>query len=359
MIDYSPVLLSITSDRDLAQFIDSCKTAPRLTDIYDALASEYFFTTHPKYYFESDSQKEKRWSSQLSKNPSTNIFSQGSWIYHPWDNNLYHLIDKSEYYGLRTIRHRNILQPITQEKLRKATVAIAGLSVGLNILHAFIRYGIGETYRIADPDTFSLSNVNRALYMLDDFGQFKCDVARKVAHQIDPYLHVQTYQEGLDPDSLPSFLHGASLIVDAFDRFDMKLALRHEAKKLKIPVLSGFDVEKGVLLIVERYDTETHLTTDLFLNHTDEQALTQSTLSPKERTELFITIIGKELHSANMLKSVRAVGKTLTGYPQLIVATLAAASCFTLAAEQILDGKSIGSYRSFLPLSQLIAPPAH
>lgn len=52
--------------------------------------------------------------------------------------------------------------------------------------------------------------------------------------------------------TLSSFLRGSNLIIDAFDRFDMKLALRKEAKKRKIILYQDLMWKKGVLVITER-----------------------------------------------------------------------------------------------------------
>ena len=257
---------------------------------------------------------------------------------------------------LRTIRHRDIITQEEQTKLKRSTIAIAGLSVGLNILLSFVRFGIGRTYNIADVDVVSLSNVNRALYTLHDLGKPKCDVARDRIHELDPFLPVHAWENGVTESTLSSFLRGSNLIIDAFDRFDMKLALRKEAKKRKIPVISGFDVEKGVLVITERYDIDPTLSLDHFLNSTPESTLQKMGMTPEERTNMFVHIIGKQHHSERMLNSVKNVGKTLTGYPQLIIATLAAASLFTICAEDILLGRNTSSTRVFIPLTSLLHP---
>jgi molybdopterin/thiamine biosynthesis adenylyltransferase len=150
------------------------------------------------------------------------------------------------------------------------------------------------------------------------------------------------------------FVQQADIIVDAFDNFPLKLLLREEAKRQGVPVVSGFDIEKGVLLIVERYDLEPELDSNLFLNHHQPHELLQPPATPEAKTQLFIDIIGPEYHSPRMLNSVKSVGQTLTGYPQLIVATLLAASLFTATIEDILLERTKGSFRRYYSVNQAL-----
>src|SRR3954462_14568363 len=58
-------------------------------------------------------------------------------------------------------RHRGLIGPAEQERLRRSRVAIAGLGgVGGIHLVTLARLGIGG-FHIADPDRFELANFNR------------------------------------------------------------------------------------------------------------------------------------------------------------------------------------------------------
>lgn len=355
MQTYIPKRVHIRDHMSLDAYIASLPRPPVIRDYFSELLKELFLSSSPKHYYSDEMGQQIAFAKHLaSLQKNTDISTLGAWIYHPWNNTLYHILDKKEYYMLRTIRHRDIITQDEQTRLEKSTIAIAGLSVGLNILLSFVRFGIGTAYHIADVDVVSLSNSNRALYTLHDLGKPKCEVARDRIHELDPFLNVHVWQNGVTENTLTPFLRGTNLIIDAFDRFDMKLALRKEAKKRKIPVISGFDVEKGVLVITERYDIDPTLSLDHFLNSTPESSLQKMGMTAEERTSMFVNIIGKKHHSNRMLHSVMNVGKTLTGYPQLIIATLAAASLFTLCAEDILLGRNTASTRVFIPLPSLI-----
>ncbi|MDO8609922.1 MAG: ThiF family adenylyltransferase [bacterium] len=349
MIHLVPQILSFKNKSELYSFIKTHKISKKnIYDYWKMLHKEKFLTNHPTWYFANPLVQQKEYENNISKLKNNDPVKLGSWTYHSWNNTLFHLLSKNDYLNLRTIRHRNLITEKDQLILYKKNIALAGLSVGSNILNSFIRYGIGNHYSIADSDSISLSNMNRALYSLNDLGKNKTDVIANTIHTIDPYIKLKIFDKGLTISNIEDFINGAHLIIDAFDYFPLKIALRKAAKKKKIPVISGFDVEKGVLLIVERYDIEPELDIDFYLN--DQNPLVLEQKSIEDKTQFFINIIGKKYHSPELIKSVLQIGKTLTGYPQLIIATFLAASTFTLAAEQVLLQKSKKSIRTFIPL---------
>lgn len=329
--------------------ISLTKPKGKTIDLFENLLKEKFLIDDPKLYFAPAAEQEKSFASYLQK-----YQGEGVWVRHPWSSQTYHLLEREEYFQLRTARNKNLLSSPEQSKLHHKTIAVAGLSVGSNILFALIRYGVGEVYRIADSDSVAISNLNRTTYDLTSFGLPKIEVALKTMNQIDPFLSVTTFPEGLTKDNLPDFVRGADVIVDAFDQFELKIALRKEAQKQRVPVVSGFDIEKGVLLIAERYDIEKNIDLSIFLNSHTEEEILKPTSTAKEKTQLFIDIIGQQYHSKKMLSSVHAVGSELTGYPQLIIATLLAASLFTSAIEDILLERVTHSFRRYVSVTSEI-----
>lgn len=318
----------------------------QVIDVYQELLKEKFLIDRPKNYFATPEQQQQAFEIFLQTNTLQSV-----WVAHPWSKKLYHLPNASEYFQLRTARNRNLLTLIEQEKLYDQKIAVAGLSVGSNIVLSLIRYGIGNNYRIADSDMIAVSNFNRTMYDLRNLSQPKSQIMLETINNLDPYIKTEIYAEGLTLKNMPQFVKGSDLIVDAFDNFSLKIALRKEAKKQRVPVVSGFDIEKGALIIVERYDLDSDLDLSLFLNGHSEAEIMKPAIKPDERTKLFIDIIGQELHSARMLDSVTNVGKNLTGYPQLIIATLLAASLFTATIGDILLQRVTGSYRKYVSVT--------
>jgi tRNA threonylcarbamoyladenosine dehydratase len=277
----------------------------------------------------------------------------GNWVYFPWLNIIYHLIDAQDYYELRTARNRDILDLHERHIIHGKKIAIAGLSVGMNIALTFLRYGIGSLYRISDFDSIALSNFNRTFFCLNDFGSVKSEIVAKDMAEIDPYIKIEV-MPGLSDKSITKFTRNIDLIIDAMDNFALKAKLRDVAKKRKIPVISGFDIENDVLVFVERYDTESNLSGNLIYKSFVRSKLQLRNAALINKNEFFINFIGEKYHSPKMLESVRNVGVSLTGFPQQITASLLLASSLTLIAQKILLGKNMPTFSKFIPLSQLI-----
>lgn len=343
-----PELRSIA---DIEQFVHRLPVVPTVRDIYQDLLREFFLVSNPQLYFSSD--REQRFREHWKRIAGKDDIALGCWVYWPWTDMLLHLPEPDQYYEIRTVRNRDIIPADVQQHIRRTTIGVAGLSVGLNALTTLVRLGIGTEFRLADYDDIAVSNFNRSVYTLPQVGLPKTDAAARSLLEIDPFLTVHTYPEGIREEMLEQFLDGCTVVVDAFDDFRLKLSIRRMAKRLKIPVVSGFDVEYGTLLIVERYDSEPDLPLDFFLNGYPEQAL-QRQSSPRQKTELFVNIIGKQYHSEAMLDSVYRVGTDLTGYPQLSIATSLAAGAFTYAVLEICAGSSMPSVRRFISLPELL-----
>jgi molybdopterin/thiamine biosynthesis adenylyltransferase len=279
----------------------------------------------------------------------------GTWVHHPWSGYLYHLLDQDSYLKLRTLRHRNVLTWKQQQSLFfNKVISVIGLSTGKNIILSMIRYGIGSYYKMADKDIVSLSNINRALYDLHHVSHPKIEIVDKAISRIDPFIGTELYKDGISHENLHSFVKDSDIIIDAFDSFKIKIELRKLAKKYQIPVISGFDIEKGFLLIVERYDIEKGLDLDLFLNGKTEEYVLQAGGEVANINNIFLDIIGKDLHSEKMYESVSKVGSFLTGYPQLIVASFLGSSLITHIVEKIFLGGKLSSRRIFLSLDEII-----
>jgi tRNA A37 threonylcarbamoyladenosine dehydratase len=80
--------------------------------------------------------------------------------------------------------------------------------------------------------------------------------AREIA-EIDPFLKVECFPEGLRGDSYDPFLvEGGKLdlLIEECDSIDVKIRVRQEARRHHIPVL--MDTSDRGLLDIERFDLE-------------------------------------------------------------------------------------------------------
>ncbi len=105
-----------------------------------------------------------------------------------------------------------------QQKLRKTRVAIAGVGgVGGNAAHILARTGIGA-FTLADPDTFSMGNINRQYGATPAAeGEKKVAVVEREVRQINPDVEMTTFPEGLTVENVERFLDGADVVVDGVD----------------------------------------------------------------------------------------------------------------------------------------------
>ena len=87
----------------------------------------------------------------------------GLWFYYPWSGALVHVLPMAEFRALRTDRNRLKILPLEQERLGRARIAIAGLSVGLAAATTLVLEGVGGRFALADFDALGLSNLNRLL----------------------------------------------------------------------------------------------------------------------------------------------------------------------------------------------------
>lgn len=132
--------------------------------------------------------------------------------------------------------------------LARSTVAIAGVGgVGGRVAEVLARSGVG-TLRLADPDTFSVSNLNRqAASTLSTVGRNKTEVVAELCRSVSPGVEVRTWEAGITPENLDGFIDGAHAVVDGTDYTVPSLGLRltRTATSRGIPVALGVEVAFG------------------------------------------------------------------------------------------------------------------
>lgn len=125
---------------------------------------------------------------------------------------------REEMEGLMLARHT----PGIHQAMKETTVGIAGLGgLGSSCAVALCRMGIGKLI-IADFDVVEPSNLNRQQYFVDQIGQYKAEATRQNLQRINPYVEVEAHCVKLDESNIPEVFSEASIIVEAFDRADMK-----------------------------------------------------------------------------------------------------------------------------------------
>lgn len=128
---------------------------------------------------------------------------------------------RDELEGLMAARHT----PGVHKRLKGATVGIAGAGgLGSAVAVALARVGVGRLI-IADFDVVEPSNLNRQQYFTDQIGLPKVEALADNLQRINPYVAVEPHPVLLDPSNIPVIFKPCSIVVEAFDRADMKAML--------------------------------------------------------------------------------------------------------------------------------------
>jgi sulfur carrier protein ThiS adenylyltransferase len=106
--------------------------------------------------------------------------------------------------------------------LKNKTVGIAGCGgLGSNCGVALARIGIGKLV-IADFDIIEKSNLNRQYYFIDQIGKLKAETLKENIARINPEVEVEAHTVKLDDSNIPLLFRNCDIIVEAFDRPEMK-----------------------------------------------------------------------------------------------------------------------------------------
>lgn len=112
----------------------------------------------------------------------------------------------------------DIIKTILKEK----TVGIAGCGgLGSNCAVALARVGIGRLI-IADFDVIEKSNLNRQYFFHDQIGKLKTYALKENIRRVNPEVEVVAHNVYLDQSNIPVLFRDCDVIVEAFDRTEMK-----------------------------------------------------------------------------------------------------------------------------------------
>lgn len=278
----------------------------------------------------------------------------GNWFYYPWKNVLVHLLPEEDFIKVRTIRNNYKITPLEQELLAKKKVGIVGLSVGQSVALAMaLERSCGEM-RLADFDTLELSNLNRIKAGVTSLGVEKLVIAAREISEIDPYLKLTLYREGVHEGNVEDFLTRdgvLDLVVDECDSFDIKILLREKAKSHRIPVM--MDTSDRGMLDIERYDIEPDRKIfHGFLGEVDPESL--KSLSNTQKVAFGLKITGLETLSPRMKASLLEVGQSITSWPQLASGVFLGGASVSHVARKLLIGEKVKSGRYYVDLDELI-----
>ncbi|AUG81193.1 hypothetical protein CFP65_6543 [Kitasatospora sp. MMS16-BH015] len=282
----------------------------------------------------------------------------GSWVWYPWSRRLVHVLPREEYRELRQSRNRYKITAAEQALLTERTIAVIGLSVGAASAVTLAQEGVGGRFRLADFDTLSLSNLNRLRASVADLGLPKVVIAARQMYEIDPYLSIETWPDGLDESSIDAFLAGdgsaggrVDLLVEECDDLHLKVHARERARAHGIPVLMETN-ERG-MLDVERFDLDPGRP----LLHGLLDGVTAAelkTLSSREKVPYVLRILDQDRPSERFVPSLVEIGQTISSWPQLASGVALGAALVTDTARRLLLGGFTASGRWFVDPAELV-----
>jgi molybdopterin/thiamine biosynthesis adenylyltransferase len=140
-----------------------------------------------------------------------------------------------------------------QAVLRTRRVAIPG-GGGVGGVHLLTLARLGITkFHIADFDQFDVANFNRQIgATIPTLGQPKVEVLARMAREINPEIEIKIFPAGINAQTLPEFLDGVDLLVDALDFFAFDIRQRTFAlcARLGIPALTVAPLGMGAALLI-------------------------------------------------------------------------------------------------------------
>ncbi|MES2418635.1 MAG: Rv1355c family protein [Bacteroidota bacterium] len=354
---YKPLffnLLELTEKQAFEELI-ATKEDLKVYDHIIAQVEELIKCLHPTIIFLPPSELAKAVTAQFKERPTDEY---GIWVYYPWSATLVHLLAEKEFTIVRTNRNKHKITEQEQQALASKKIGVMGLSVGQSVsLTLAMERGFGEL-RIADYDELDLSNINRIRTGIQNIKIKKTVIVAREIAEIDPFLKVVCFEEGITDNNLDDFLQKngkLDLLIDECDSFDIKINSRKKAKALGIPVLmEGSD--RGTIDI-ERFDLEPERPVlHGMVEHLDmEKYKSLSTMD--ERIPYITAVTGVETLSPRMKASAVEIMATISTWPQLASAvTYGGGITADLARKILLNNLSV-SGRFFLDMDELINDP--
>jgi len=271
----------------------------------------------------------------------------------PWRKIVLKTVPEQEFFEIKTNRNQLLISKDEQEQLYGMKVSVAGMSVGSSLLFGLVGSGFGKHLALADDDVFSTSNLNRVQATTLEVSESKVLVAKRRALEMNPFLKITSYNKRITPDNVDDFLFNGdtNVIFEEIDDFKMKVVLREEAKKKKIPLIMLTNIGDNVMIDVERYDTQPE--TELFNGLVSSELISKiktSEIDQEMMKQLSLALVDRNLVPEEAVLSLQQIGETLVGRPQLYGTVALDGGIAPYLVRQILSSKSVKSGRYSLKL---------
>lgn len=283
------------------------------------------------------------------------IYEYGVWVYYPWTNRLVHILDEKEFIDVRTSRNQYKITPEEKEILAQKKIGIIGLSVGQSVSVTIAMERVCGEIRLADFDLLELTNLNRIRTGVHNLGLAKVySVAREIS-EIDPFLKVICYPEGLIESNMDDFFlkdGKLDLLIEESDGFDIKILSRYKAKELCIPVV--MEASDRCTVDVERFDLEPNRSIlHGLVDHLDIHKLKQLKTT-EEKIPYMLDVLGIETSSLRLKASMLEIEQSINTWPQLASAVTMGGGIATDVSRRLLLNQFTDSGRYHIDIDELI-----
>jgi len=349
-IDFRPVILDPQSDIDL---INDIRRIPGLVtqDTLVSQVAELIKIENPAQRFTDEVLVEMS-NEYIASHVKSSLCN---YIYYPWRNILTLLLKEADFIKVRTARNKNKITAEEQELLAGKKIGVIGLSVGQTVaLSLAMERSFGEL-RIADFDILELSNLNRIRTSVCNIGGKKVNIVAREIAEIDPYLKVTVYEEGITAANMHDFFTDGGnldLLIEECDSLPIKITSRILAKSLGIPVL--MDTSDRGMIDIERFDLEPerpifHGKLAMF---GEESQLVNN--MQENAQAYFMSVIDFENVSQRGKESFMQIGNTISTWPQLGSEVVYGGGVCAVYARKILLDEPILSLRIYVDLCEFI-----
>jgi molybdopterin/thiamine biosynthesis adenylyltransferase/nitroreductase len=350
---FTPIILRLNNSEDKKKYdkLISEKIALFISDEIEGQLKELVKSQRPWVMIKPD-----EYAGLISAHLSgTDMHDYGVWVYYPWSRRLVHLLDEEEFIEVRTNRNQYKITRQERNTLATKKIGIIGLSVGQSIaLTLSMERGFGEL-RLADFDLLELSNLNRIRTGVHNLGVAKVVIAAREIAEIDPFLKVTCFFDGLTDANMEDFFTGGGkldVLVDECDGLDIKIMARYKARELRIPVV--MDTSDRGMLDIERFDLEP----DRPLLHGTVTGINPQNikeLSNEDKVPVILQMLGVDNISARAKASMVEVQQSINTWPQLASSVALGGAAGADACRRILLDQFRGSGRYYIDFDEIVS----
>jgi len=350
----APLFYRLSKAADKKKLDELLLATPSIT-VFDELLGqleELVKSQNPKIKFSKNELTEAA-KKHIDKTP---FEEYGVWVYYPWATRLVHILDEKEFVDVRTNRNQYKITPEEENLLVKKKIGVIGLSVGKAIALTIAMERICGEIRIADFDVIELSNLNRIQTGVQNFGIKKTIVVAREIAEIDPYLKVTSYSDGLTEENADDFFKKdgkLDICIEVCDGLYTKIFARQKAKELRIPIVMNSS-DRGTTDI-ERYDTNPDMPIlHGLIDHLDLNLVKQAKTN-EEKVPYLLPMLGVETSTERLRASMLEIEETITTWPQLASGVILGGGICTDVCRRILLNQLHDSGRYFVDLEDIIA----